>query len=259
VPSWALPSDAGVNNTWDPDVVFLDGHYIMYSAPTVREDPLKNPLHCLAVAVAVNPGGPFVPEGGPIVCQPSLGGDIDAQFFVDPKGPDGPAHPYYMLWKSDNNNLPGSGPCLIWVAPLSNDGLSLDGTPKVIFRPTARWEEPVMEAPQMIISPNGSFWMFFSSGAGYYTDRYDIGVVSCNGVLGGCDPTTAHLFVNSNDQGIAPGEETLFIGPDGSDWLLYNPWHSRIAFEPLRPAEAVRIGWSSAGPYVAEAGKFPQP
>jgi arabinan endo-1,5-alpha-L-arabinosidase len=259
VPPWAFPSNGGADNIWDPDVVYLDGHYIMYTAPTVRDDPLENPMHCLSVSISNNPGGPFISDGGPLVCQPNLGGDIDADFFVDPNGPRGPKNPYYMVWKSDNNNLPGSGPCTIWAAPMSNDGLTLAGPPVAIFRPTYRWEEPVLEAPQMDMAPNGQLWLFFSSGAGYYTDRYDIGVVACDGIFGGCDGKTAHLMVNSNDQGVAPGEETLYVSPDGSSWLLYNPWHSRIPFEPLRPVEAVRIGWGSAGPYIAEAGQFPQP
>jgi hypothetical protein len=217
-------------------------------------------MHCIMAAVADTPAGPFVPVGrSPFVCQQHLGGDIDAQPLYDPNGPRGRAHPYYLIWKSDNNNLPGSGPCTIWAAPMSNDGLSLVGRAVAIFRPTQAWEEPVLEAPAMVIAPNGTQWLFFSSGNGYYTPRYEVGVVECSGILSGCFTHQARQFITSNSQGPGPGEETVFVGHDGSTWLLYNPWHSRIPLAPLRPAEAVRVGWSSGGPYVAEAGQFPAP
>jgi arabinan endo-1,5-alpha-L-arabinosidase len=260
VPSWAFPSTVQAT-TWDPFVTHLGDKYVMYSAPSLRVDRLGTPMHCIAVAVSDSPGGPYTPVGkAPLVCQPSLGGDIDAQLFVDPDGPRGPAHPNYLIWKSDNNNLPGSGPCTIWAAPMSNDGLRLAGAMVAIFRPTQAWEEPVLEAPQLVEAPNGSDWMFFSSGTGYYTSRYDMGFVECSGPLGGCDADDPHLLITTNAQGVGPGEETVFIGQGDSTWLLYNPWHSRIPWAPLRPAEAVRIGWApEGGPYVAEAGSFPPP
>jgi arabinan endo-1,5-alpha-L-arabinosidase len=258
-PSWAFSSSVAAT-TWDPFVARVGSRYVMYAAPSLRSDVLSRPMHCIMAAVADTPAGPFVPVGkSPLVCQTSLGGDIDAQLFYDPAGPRGRAHPYYLVWKSDNNNLPGSGPCTIWAAPMANDGLSLAGKAVAIFRPTQAWEEPVLEAPAMVIAPNGTDWMFFSSGTGYYTPRYDVGVVECSGILSGCFKYRAKPFITSNAQGPGPGEETVFVAHDGSMWLLYNPWHSRIRLAPLRPAEAVRVGWSSGGPYVAEAGQFPSP
>ncbi|HTW02749.1 MAG TPA: family 43 glycosylhydrolase [Streptosporangiaceae bacterium] len=259
VPSWAWPSSDGAT-TWDPYVVSLEGHYVMYAAPSIRGDGLPTPMHCISVSVSVGPAGPFVPVGkAPLVCQPSLGGDIDAQLFYDPHGPRGSSHPYYLIWKSDNNNLPSHPLTAIWAAPMSNDGLSLAGKPVVIFRPTTAWEKPVLEAPQMVLGPGDAAWLFFSSGDGYYTPDYSIGVASCDGPVGGCHTSTSGPLITSNAQGVGPGEETVFVAADHSLWLLYNPWHSRIPYEPLRPAEAVRIGWGSRGPYVAQAGTFPAP
>jgi Glycosyl hydrolases family 43 len=259
VPSWAWPSTTGAT-TWDPFVARVAGSYVMYSAPSIRGDDLPTPMHCIAVAVSASPAGPFVAVGNaPLVCQPKLGGDIDAQLFDDPYGPRGSAHPYYLIWKSDNNNLPSHPVPTIWAAPLSNNGLTLEGTPKIIFRATTSWEKPVLEAPEMVLGPGGSDWLFFSSGDGYYTPVYSMGVAKCDGPLGGCHTFTSGPFIASNAQGVGPGEETVFVGSDHSLWLIYNPWHSRIKLAPLRPAEAVRIGWGPSGPYVAEAGEFPAP
>jgi len=257
VPSWALPASAGAD-TWVPDVVQIGGRYVMYFSSQLRY--YGNHTHCIGVAVSPLPEGPFVPVGDrPLVCQASLGGDIDAQLFSDPKGPDGPAHPNYLVWKSDNNNLPGSGPPAIWAAPLSDDGLALSGSAVVIFRADRSWEEPIIEAPQMTMAPDGSVWLFFSGGGGYYLSNYAIGVARCDGPLGGCSDERPGPLISSNFQGLGPGEETVFVAPDHSTWLLYSPWHTDTPSALFRPVEAARIGWDAQGPYVAEAGQFPTP
>lgn len=265
VPAWALPATSYY--TWDPTVARIGDRYLLYAAFTVADPPpadadARSYVHCIGVETSGSPLGPFEQVGdAPLMCQSTLGGDIDADFFVDAHGPDGPVHPYYLIWKSDNNNLPGSGPTTIWAAPLSNDGLSFAGPARPIFRPSPRypWELPVLEAPQMVLAPDGSTWLFFSSGSGYYTPRYGMGATSCASPLGPCSTTAAKKLIWSNAQGPGPGEETVFVASDASTWLLYSPYHSQITLEPIRPVEAARIGWNASGPYVAEAGKFPLP
>ena len=257
VAPWALPTSAG-GLTWDPYVVHLGDRYLMYSAPQLRA--LSTPTHCIGVAVSDSPTGPFVPAGGPpLVCQTSSGGDIDAQLFSDPRGPGGTARPNYLIWKSDNNNRPGSGPTTIWAAPLSNDGLTLTGTAVAIFRPDRAWEQPIIEAPQMTKAPNGTDWLFFSGGGTFSSLTYAIGAASCAGPLGGCTDVLGAPLISSNSQGTGPGEETIFAGAEHSTWVLYNPWHTGIPGALLRPAEAALIGWNAEGPYVAQAGRFPSP
>lgn len=257
LPAWAVPASKGAY-TWAPYVAHVEGRYVMYFASQIVDHTPTT--HCIGVATSTSPGGPFVPvDGGPLVCQTSLGGDIDAQLFVDPQGPRGPDHPDYLVWKSDNNNLPGSGPTTIWAAPMSDNGLSFTGKPDVIFRPDEAWEKPVLEAPQMVRAPDGSDWLFFSGGTGFYSSRYAMGAVECKGPLGGCHGERKGPLVSSNAQGAGPGEETIFVANDGSVWVLYSPWHTGDIAALLRPVEAVRIGWDSDGPYVAEAGQFPSP
>lgn len=256
-PTWARPRAKGTT-VWSPDVVHLGSQYLMYFAPTLNNGSTQ-PTHCIGVAVSTAPAGPFLAvPGPPLVCQTALGGDIDPDFFTDPNGPDGADHPDYLIWKSDNNNLPGSGPTEIWAAPLANDGLSLTGDPVVIFLPTQPWEEPVLEAPQMVVSPYGQDWLFFSAGTGFFSSNYGVGVAECQGPLGGCHDIRSTPLLASNAQGAGPGEETIFVAPDHSTWMLYNPWHT-AGSQPLRPVEAVRIGWYPAEPYIAEAGQFPSP
>lgn len=257
LPSWGVPSkDNGT--TWGPFVTYLQGRYVMYFAALLRNHtPLS---HCIGIATSSRPEGPFTPVGkSPLICQTSLGGDIDAVVFTDLHGPRGKAHPYYMVWKSDNNNILGWSPTTIWAAPLSNNGLSLAGKAVTIFNADRDWMAPLLESPQMTMAPNGSVWLFFSGGSGYYLARYAIGAAECNGPLGGCHSVTANPLIYSNLQGAGPGEETIYVGPDHSTWVLYNPWHSGEVFDLLRPTEAARIGWGPQGPYVAQAGEFPAP
>ena len=257
LPAWARDAHHH-GQVWAPYVERIHGQWLMYFAATLNRTGPR--IHCLGVARSVSASGPFVAVGAdPLECQSGQGGDIDVQPFEDPSGPNGARHPWYVVWKSDNNNLKPIRPNLIWSAPLADDGLSLAGAPQVIFRSDLAWQAPILEAPQMVRSPSGELWLFYSAGQGFYTAPYSIGVASCPGPIGPCHDVSDGPLVASNDQGAGPGEETVFVAPDGSYWLLYNPWHTGLPFELMRPAEGVRIGWNAQGPYVAEAGAFPSP
>jgi hypothetical protein len=255
LPSWAAPHPPKGGLSWAPSVYKVGKTYVMYFSPTIKYSlPVQ---HCIAVATATDPGGPFHAAAKPLVCQRSFGGDIDAQLFVDPGGPDGAAHPDYLIWKSDNNSTPGTGTPTIWAQPISSDGRTLLGAAVQIYVPDQPWESSLIEAPQMALSPTSTVWLFFSAGVGYFSASYAMGAVKCVGPLGPCTDQNPGPLLGSNDQGAGPGEETYFVGPDSSDWLLYSPVHTGV--EVARPVEAARIGWNQAGPYVAEAGKFPSP
>lgn len=264
LPIWAQSRAAG-GNVWDPYVEAVGDSYLMYYSAQVDSryrDPsvaTDLPTHCLGVAIASSPDGPFLPVSNqPLVCQQWAGGDIDVHPVHDPNGPNGPGAPWYLIWKSDGNNLRTASPPAIWAAGLSNDGMALTSSPRVIFQADQPWEKPVIEAPQMVSSPDGRWWLFFSAGTGFYTADYGMGVALCDGPLGPCSTVGRGPLVASNDQGEGPGEETVYVGPDQTYWLLYNPWHTAL-MPPSRPVEAVRIGWGQSGPYVASPGDFPPP
>ena len=257
LPSWAATNPAKGGLSWEPEVYKMAGRYVMYFAPTIVNSlPV---VHCIAMATASSPAGPFTVQSQPFVCQRSMGGDIDAGVFVDKNGPDGPAHPNYLIWKSDNNSTPGAGTPHIWAQPLSNDGRHMLGQAVEIYTPNQAWQDGLIEAPQMALSPDGTVWLFFSAGAGFSTPQYGMGVVHCLTPLGPCSGGDSKPILSSNQQGLGPGEETYFTARDGSDWLLYSPWYTGDPIAPQRPIEAARLGWSPVGPYVAAAGAFPKP
>jgi hypothetical protein len=218
---------------WDPFVEAVGDSYLMYYSAQVngryRDASVATdlPTHCLGVAISSFPDGPFLPVSDqPLVCQQWAGADIDVQPVHDPNGPNGPGAPWYLIWKSDGNNLRNASPPAIWSAGLSNDGMALTGPPHVIFQADQSWERPVIEAPQMVASPDSRWWLFFSAGTGFYTADYGMGVALCEGPLGPCATVGRGPLIASNDQGLGPGEETVFVGPDHSYWLLYNPWQT---------------------------------
>ena len=140
---------------------------------------------------------------------------------------------------------------------MSNDGLTLEDKPASLFQPTRHWELPLVEAPQMALSPHSIVWVFFSGGTGFFSPDYAMGAIKCTGPLGPCKDVLRGPLIASNKQGAGPGEETYFVGGDGSDWLLYSPVHTGDLKRLFRPIEAARIGWGKKGPYVAAAGSFP--
>jgi beta-xylosidase len=217
-------------------------------------------MHCIGVAVSESLLGPFTPRPTPLVCHPEHGGDIDAQMVSDPAGPNGPAHPNYLIWKSDNNSTPGDGAPEFWAQALSDDGLSVTGQPTRIYSPRLAWQRNRLEAPQMVKDPYGRLWLFYSGGGIFNDPQYAMGFARCASPLGPCSDSATVPLIGSNKQGVGPGEETVFVGPDGSTWLLYNPWYAGQIYNWVRPAEAARIVWSFLGPSVAiPAGPFPRP
>ncbi len=229
----------------------------MYYSPTVLgARPVQ---HCIAVATSNSAVGPFTSKPDPLVCDRTMGGDIDAEVFVDPAGTNGRSHPNYLIWKSDNNSTPGAGVPGVWAQPLSNNGLTLNGAPVRIYQADQPWQHSLIEAPQMVLSPSGTVFLFYSA-SGFAAPDYAMGAAQCAGPVGPCRDVSPSPLVASNLQGPGPGEETAFTAGDGSLWLVYNPWYSVAPFYPiLRPAEAIRIAWNGSGPYVAEAGTFPPP
>ena len=248
MPAWASTVAQG-GLTWTPTVHRFEGQYVLYYSSRVA----GTKMHCIGTATAATPAGPFAPRSPPIVCQRNQQGDTDPQVVPEGSGA-------RLIFKSDNNSAPNSGTDTIWSQPLSPDGLHVTGTPKAIFHePQApQAARPIVEAPQMA-EYGGTWWLFYSGGQGYASPDYAIYVAKCAGLSGPCTTTTRTPLIASNAQGAGPGEESIYTAGDRSQWVLYSPWNAQIFGRWFRPVEATRIGWTTAGPYVAAAGRFPAP
>jgi beta-xylosidase len=109
--------------------------------------------HCIGVASASSPSGPFNPTSTPLACATAGGGAIDASGFQDTDGT------RYVVYKVDGSSLGGGGPCgnadgshstPIMLQKLTSDGLSSVGSPVQILD-RGQSDGPLIEAPNLLL------------------------------------------------------------------------------------------------------------
>ena len=225
--------------TWAPDVRRIDGHYVMwFTAPDAHDVlPTGAPAKCTGVAVANAPTGPFVPGPSPVLC--GAWGSIDPRTFVDRRGQ------LWLYWKSDSNaDTAAQIPTTIWAQRLAANGITLVGPRYAVLSATQRWENGLIEAPDMVWAA-GHYYLFFSANPSFKPYN-GIGVATCRGPTGPCRVMGRGPLVGTSVLGQGPGEE--YVWTDGSTtWLLYSPTGTGF----VRRLAADRLGFGPGGPYVA--------
>jgi beta-xylosidase len=208
--------------TWAPEVLDLNGKYLLYYTASDRE---KN-MQCVGVAVATDPKGPFVDSNaGPIVCQTKLGGTIDASPFKDSDGN------LYLYFKNDGNRVHAR--TAIFGQRLAPDGMSVTGDAIELLKDNEKWEDRVIEAPTMVRGTSG-YTLFYSGGFfGWNPEEgglspYAMGYATCSSPLGPCTPSKAnpmlHSF-NERDAGCisGPGHQSVFSAA-GRMFMSFHAW-----------------------------------
>jgi hypothetical protein len=236
-------------NVWAPSVTKQqsdDGKYIMYYA--AARNRLSNPgmesesrhlaiepavlpghpvPHCIGAAIASLPEGPYNPLPTPIACPISEGGAIDAAAFIDDDSTP------YLLYKVDGNNIGHGGECGNIVQPRVNtpimlqklqaDGTSPDGAPIPILDRTAA-DGPLVEAPELVRSHEGVYFLFFSSGC-TRNPSYDLKYATADDITGPYTRSSAPLLQTDDWDLHAPGSAGLFPAGKGQ-WNLV--FHARV-------------------------------
>lgn len=213
LPLWQ-PTSKGL--TWAPEVVETSAGFVMhYTARLVSEGK-----QCLAVAVAESPEGPFVDDSdAPLYCQLDLGGSIDSSPFVDADGT------RYLLWKNDGNCC--GIRTTIFIAPLSDDGLTLAGDPvETGLAVDAPWERTLIEAPTLWLDA-GTYYLFFSSND-YNSRNYAVGYATAETVLGPYTDAPNNPIVATSDPAAGPGHQSVVEDADGDLWMAYHAWDSKL-------------------------------
>jgi beta-xylosidase len=245
LPPWALKGW-----TWAPEVIRLDGKYLLYF--TAREK--SSGRQCTGVASSADPKGPFVSTANqPLVCQRDLGGTIDATPFRDADGQ------LYLYYKNDGNAI--RKPTDIFAQKLTPDGLSLTGTPVALLRNDKPWEAHVIESPTMV-RQDGKYIMFFSANHfGWEPHQrlspYAMGFARCQGPMGPCvDAPNNPILYSYNDKEAGclsgPGHQALFE-VSGRQFIVF---HAHGARGGCRNAEKGRymyiapLVWQSGEPKV---------
>ncbi len=234
LPFWQ-PSAKGL--TWAPEVVRTAAGYVMhYTARDVQAG-----RQCLAVAVASEPTGPFVDEREePLLCQYDLGGSIDSSPFEDIDGR------RYLLWKSDGNCC--AIPVRFFMAPLSGDGLALDG--EIVELPGLKvdqgWERTLIEAPTLLLR-DGTYYLFFSAND-YNSRDYAVGYATAESVMGPYTDAdenpilaTEVPFGSPPGSPAGPGHQSVVADAAGDLWMVYHAWDSGLIGDRIGGRRAMWI------------------
>jgi beta-xylosidase len=182
--TWAAPGDV-----WAPDVVHLtdwDGSFAMYYSPALASNPA---VHCIGVARSRTVAGPYNDSStAPWICPEAEGGAIDAAGFRDPG--DGAR---YVVYKVDGPAAAGGGFCAnaanrprtpIMLQATAADGYTKLGAPVQLLDNEGEADSFQTEAPSLLRSDEGVYFLFFSTGCydhDSYATRY---VTSVDGVAG---------------------------------------------------------------------------
>lgn len=236
--------------TWAPEVLELNGKYLLYYTASARRENMQ----CVGVAVAADPKGPFVdPNSGPIVCQTNLGGTIDASPFKDTDGS------LYLYFKNDGNRVHAR--TSLFGQRLAPDGMSVVGEPQELLKDNERWEERVIEAPTMVRAPTG-YALFYSGGFfGWNPEEgglspYAMGYATCSAPLGPCKPSPANPLLHSFKDKEAgclsgPGHQSIFNAA-GHTFISFHAWAAtsacRKAPEEARYLYVAPLFWKDGVP-----------
>ena len=244
LPAWERPGQ-----TWAPGVVVLQGQFVLFYATQRASDGEE----CISEATSTVPGGPFVDSStGPLVCQPTLGGSLDPDPFVDRDGTP------YLYWKSNGGagSLPVPGD--IWEAPLSADGSTLVGAPVVVLTETQPWEATV-ENPFMVYE-SGAYDLFYSGGT-WDSATYGVSYAVCDSPAGPCQKPVGSPLLHSDPSRLGPGGESLVTDAGGNWWMAYAAWDGpssdySYAAGDFRSLWIAPVTFSGATPDIA-AGEAP--
>lgn len=202
-PNW------GLGDWWAPDVIERHGTFYLYYVGK----GVKAGVHCVAVATAHKPTGPFTPRTI-IGC-----GDTKGQGYIDPAplvDTNGKAYLYVSVDAPYHN---------ISIIPLKNDLVHAAGPRKELFGLSQSWEFgpsfSTVEGPFPL--KHGRLYYLFYSGNDWQHD-YAMGYATSSSPMGPFKKYRHNPILRGNARVIGPGGGSVVQGPDGGWWLVYHAW-----------------------------------
>lgn len=206
---------------WAPDIRMVDnGTYVMYYTAALKSN---TSIHCLGVATSDNIEGPYQVDDEPWQCDASQGGTIDSSGFADDDGS------RYVVYKIDGNSMGNGGSCDNTVAPIKSTPIMLqkvaaDGTTKIgtamqiLDRTDA--DGPLVEAPNIIRSSDGSYVLFYSSHC-FTSTQYNVLYATATAVTGPYTRASGPFLETNMFNLTSPGGGTSTVGEDNNVMLFH--------------------------------------
>lgn len=233
---------------WAPEVAERDGRFYLYYSRAAAGDE----SHRLSVAIADNPAGPF-DEVGPLAGVDD-GFAIDAHPFHDPRNGN-----WYLFFAKDFfDNRAGTA---LAAARLSDDMLSLVGSPAAMLRASADWQiyerERTLygkrwdawhtcEGPCVVFHDNRYYLLY--SGGNWRSDGYGVGCAVAESALGPyVEPEAGAVVLHGvGDNVIGPGHNSVVVGPDNvTQYIVYHAWDKA---HTARRMCVDKLVWTADGP-----------
>jgi hypothetical protein len=236
LPSWATPG-----GSWAPDVLPIDGQYVLYYSAVVTAGGEE----CISAATSSSPAGPFIDHSlAPLICQPALAGSIDPSTFVATNGVP------YLQWKSNGT---GSHRATLWSEQLAPTGTALAGQgASALLTADLGWENGVVEAPDLI--ENAGRYFLFYSGNNWDSADYAVGVATCSGPLGPCSQPWTSPTLRGDANIAGPGGESVFTDPSGDTYMAFHAWStSAVGYPHSRELYIRPLNLTGAEPVVEPA------
>jgi beta-xylosidase len=241
---------------WAPEVVERDGTFYMYFSAGVEDRD-----HHLRVALSDRPEGPFRYDGR--VLTPNERFAIDADPFRDDDGR------WYLYYARDL--LEGERVGTSLVVDRLVDMEHLAGDPVPVLAATADWQLfqrqramygsvydwYTLEGP-CVVKRLGRYWCLYSGGA-WTGAGYGVSYAVADSPLGPfIEPETdgPALLRSRPGELEGPGHNSVAVGPDGNDYLVYHAW------DRARTARRMcidRLDWTGEGPQTPGPTAGPQP
>ncbi|KAK3377795.1 glycosyl hydrolase family 43 protein [Podospora didyma] len=205
-------------NTWAPDVrLIAPGRYVMYYSGELGNN---SALHCIGTATSSSVLGPYTPSSTPFACPVSQGGAIDPAGFYDSS-----TGRRYVVYKVDGNSIGHGGDCNNGIEPTvptpvllqevsPSDGVTLltDSAPVTILDRTAAADGPLVEAPDLLRAPDGTYVLFYSNHC-WNSPAYSVNYATANSVTGPYTKSVRPLIGTGDGFNVtAPGGATSVSG-----------------------------------------------
>ena len=257
-PAWA----GETQDFWAPFVLRDGDRYLMYysATPDVCHEPQRG--HCLAIATATSPQGPFVDIGMPLL----LGMGFE---YIDPMAFHDPATGKNLLYW-------GSGFQPIKVQEMTADWMSfVPGSSPIDLI----WPNPVENAfPRLVeaswVIRRDDFYYLFYSGDNCCGPHAEYGVMvarsrSATGPFETLEEARGvphSLMLFKNEHWLAPGHNAIIEDKAGQSWIVYHaidvnrPKQRQEDQENSRRILLIdRIEWRDGWPHVGTPTSDPQP